>query len=349
MKKILSLIIFALLLVGMLCMSVACGGDEGGSEPQQSQSETESETEIESEPDGDGTLTLILKKENGDVMEDIELVVYRDGEIVATLFTDSEGVAQAALPEGDYFVDYTGLPEYHLALTNFVEMTAQDKTVEVEILDNSPDGSKEKPFFVGAEPTECVIPAGKECYFKLNAVVELTVTVKGGSSVTVYSVDEEGNEIPTSYQPNAQGEIVFDVYTGDANTPALFAIENTDTADKSATVTVAMPLGSMENPYVIESLDELLIVSVGDDEMVYHSWTASESGVFVLESLSAEAEILISIITEAGDETLITMHDAVQGEKVLMITLKAEDEIIIAVSSTSGSADIVLSLSFSRE
>ena len=92
--------------------------------------------------------TFTLTDESGAPMKGVEIILNQDGEEAAVGTTDEAGQLKGALEAGSYQLVIDGLPEYWYSTDNYstVVLSADNNSFTLVAIDNSPNGSVEKPF-----------------------------------------------------------------------------------------------------------------------------------------------------------------------------------------------------------
>lgn len=143
-------------------------------------------------------------------------------------------------------------------------------------------GTEENPLFITETQFSIPVAGGKEVYFN-GYCFEQTLTVEGESAYVLY----EG----ARYEP-VDGKIVltFPAATGMGRPmPIAFTIGNTSEYSATYSVSVVSPVGSLDNPEVLEDPTSLdASIPEGDsDGAYYYTWTATDTGLLHVELISA--------------------------------------------------------------
>ena len=269
------------------------------------------------------TVTVTVKDENGTPLSDISVVLRKENSNALSGMTNESGVVSGELVAGKYMLIVEGLPEYWYATGNYstIQVNATSTAFEVTAVDNTPNGTTEKPF--PAEDAE----SGETAVSQMPAGATYWYTTKGESRYLVIEnsnikVSYEGTE----YLPDVGGTVRVLLSTSDVNENTMFAVINT--ADSVNTVTIgfeALP-GTLGNPYVATlGVEQTATVKAGYS--VYYTVTADKSGWLVLSSLSDTNNIMLF------NTTASTVSNATNGAKTAMLYVNQGDVIRVTVST----------------
>ena len=332
MKKYSRITLTALLILALLVGITACGDtptSDPGSTPNSATIPSTSGTKpADSTEDG---CTLILKTQDDKVLPDVTLSIALDGVPVVTTRTDSEGKAKVELDPGTYSISYMGLPAYHLAYTEVLEIVNPDCTIVLEVFDNAPNGTAERPYRLSQGVNNFTIPAGTTFHYAINAVAKIIITVKAEDVEVVYITKGDNNEeIEQVCTPNENGEATFALYTGDPSNPGKFTVLNKADQALSVTITSALPMGAPDNPFVLTALNQTETATVEKNGTVCYVWTATMDGFLCVGSEFPFSNISMQNLSNS----VVTSNTDGAGSTILAV--KAGQEIRIMVSTTNG-------------
>ena len=332
MKKYSRITLTALLILALLVGITACGDtptSDPGSTPNSAAIPSTSGTKpADSTEDG---CTLILKTQDDKVLPDVTLSIALDGVPVVTTRTDSEGKAKVELDPGTYSISYIGLPAYHLAYTEVLEIVNADCTIVLEVFDNAPNGTAERPYRLSQGVNNFTIPAGTTFHYAINAVAKIIITVKAEDVEVVYITKGDNNEeIEQVCTPNENGEATFALYTGDPSNPGKFTVLNKADQALSVTITSALPMGAPDNPFVLTALNQTETATVEKNGTVCYVWTATMDGFLCVGSEFPFSNISMQNLSNS----VVTSNTDGAGSTILAV--KAGQEIRIMVSTTNG-------------
>lgn len=163
------------------------------------------------------------------------------------------------------------------------------------------------------------VPAGETVLCALNYFGGQTVTVTGGGAYVIYN--------GTTYTA-VDGVVSFSV----ADYYVTVEIGNSGSADASYVVSYTVPVGTMDNPEVVEAGTYTASVEEGSWGY-YYSWTADEAGTLTV-SVSAEGGWMYSVnnaTTYAYGDTHWSDDDPVVSSET--VSVSAGDEIQIMVNT----------------
>ena len=321
--------LIAALLILLLAAAalLACNGD---TPTESTPSDTTAEgngaaTEAPTEAPADKVeVTLTVKDQDGNPMAEAVLTVLPasgEGES-ATLTADGEGTVKVSLPEGEYTVRFDVLPEYVLGMDTTITVTAGMAPVTLEVTDNTPNGSEERPFVINEDSLTVTVPAGVTYHF----------TLFGGYNRTLH-VTDAGAEIlfrDETYTPDENGSIAVRIVTDSPRDHAYVALTNKSGDTREITLTLVSDPGAMDNPIAIEKPGETLTAKVPQDGMVYYKWTATETGTITVLSSDAINNISINNLTTSQ------VSDFSGGAESVSLNVSEGDEITVVVSVIGG-------------
>ena len=342
MKKILMLVLACVLALSLIPALAACNGDDT---PAGDNTNNNNGTDNTDEPctkhfdlDRNGEcdscgaivdvppttekITVILKGEGDAIFAGATVVALADGGDEFSAVTDAAGKAVLELAFGSYtFLVTEGLPENHYSDMAMHAVNGELGTVTLNVIDNTPDGSEDKPFTVPEEATEYAINAGSALHFSMrNADVTLTVLGNGLtltlSSGTSFTSDNGKIEINV-----AEHGDVTDMF-------AVFAFTVEAAESTTFTVSYEYPLGTYDNPYEAE-LGASATVSVPKGGTVYYRWTATAAGYLRFSSSTATNN---AMLYNLGTYVVTSYTGGAAG---VCIYVNEGDEVSVAVASLS--------------
>ncbi|MBQ8684214.1 MAG: hypothetical protein IJ518_06845 [Clostridia bacterium] len=171
--------------------------------------------------------------------------------------------------------------------------------------------------FTGLE-NEITVPAGATMYYTAR-FTGLEGTLTGGDAMLV--------ENETLYTTE-DGTLTFLVTGGDSFQWPVFIVTNTGDEETTYQLNFNYPLGSRENPIVLDDISEIVYEQVqGDEDGVYYVWTATSTGKLQM-SIKELAEGSVGEIVLGGIKWLNV--DGVDG--VLSFDVVEGDEVSISLS-----------------
>ena len=269
-------------------------------------------------------VTLTVKDQDGNVMPEAVLTILpaiEEGES-ATLTADNEGTVTVTLPEGEYTVRFDVLPEYVLGIDTKITVKAGMEPVTLEVIDNTPNGSEERPFVINEDSLTVTVPAGETYHF----------TLFGGYNRTLH-VTDAGAEIlfrDQTYAPDENGSIAVRIVTDSPRDHAYVALTNKSGDTREITLNLVSDPGAMDNPIVIETLGEAITANVPQDGMVYYRWTATAAGKLTVTSADAINNISLNNLANSK------VTDFTNGAESVTLEVAEGDTITIVVSVIGG-------------
>ena len=269
-------------------------------------------------------ITLTVKDQDGNAMPEAVLTILpasEEGES-ATLTADNEGTVTVTLPEGEYTVRFDVLPEYVLGIDTKITVKAGMEPVALEVIDNTPNGSEERPFVINEDSLTVTVPAGETYHF----------TLFGGYNRTLH-VTDAGAEIlfrDQTYAPDENGSIAVRIVTDSPRDHAYVALTNKSGDTREITLTLVSDPGAMDNPIVIETLGEAVTANVPQDGMVYYRWTATAAGKLTVTSADPINNISLNNLANSK------VTDFTNGAESVTLEVAEGDTITIVVSVIGG-------------
>ena len=271
-------------------------------------------------------VTFTVKLDNGSSVSGVKFTLSR-GEKSYTLTSGADGNVTQLLDLGAYSIeyDYESLPTYCSPDTFGFKVEEGTTEVTLTIVDNQPDGSANKPFFISENETEITLAPGQEIYYNYRGSTEKYVFVYNSGAVINYN-----NESFAAVDGIASTLLKPEAIAGKVTS---FSIKNNTDAEFTATMELIAPLGAMENPIVLS--DKSGSASVTPEQIVHYRWTADKAGVLVLTSSTARNSISLTKILE-NDISIITQTD---GSSAAYISVAVGDVINLAVSVLQPSSE----------
>ncbi len=286
------------------------------------ETETEAETPAESETTSTVDVTLTVKDQFGNLIAGAALRIIGDGnETVAALTTEADGHAVVTLPEGNYSVIFDELPEYHLAETMPLTVTADTELVELEIINNTPDGSAAHPFFIDTATTVMTFAANQTYHYTMFAGDRRSIVIENAADI---EITLNG----TTHTPDETGLIRVPMSADQQQ--ARMDLSVTSRIAQEVTITIDTEAGASDNPIVIEELGTLT-VTVPKDTIMYYSYTVTSASELWVTSEDPTNNISLTNYT-ASTATVFT-GGADTGDR---LAADAGDVIILAVSIVGG-------------
>ena len=321
MKKLLSLL--ALVCVGALLLLTSCGGG--------CEAHVDADNDLLCDSCGevfdDGiTVTFTVTLEDGKALSGKKLILELD-ETRYELTLDENGQITTNVAVGIYETSVEG----YLLTVDLIKVKQDTTSVNITAMDSTPDGSREKPFYINELETALNLAPGEEIFFNYR-----------GSSVkyaTVYSDDVVINCGKETFKA-ADGKVIATIQPGtldpespDSGRTTIFSVKNLSDEAISTVLYFEAPEGSSDNPFVLES--NTLTVTVNADTEIYYVWTATKDGTLTMTVNSDRNDITVTKIME--DDVPEKFYT--NGDTELSLSVSEGDEIRISVSASAPSAD----------
>lgn len=330
------------------------------------------------EPLEDGTVSLTLESiDPEDALCEIEMIngensallsESEDGTVTLEISADypliirvTTGLAEDGSPDGEAESEGTEAPDTGTDTEEPDTPDAEDDPVEDEATDIPVTvvisgeyipgpGTSANPYTVlmdqipGSFETVEIAP-GKAAYYNVYYVSGNVLTIESETAYVVYN--------GSVYTPDGNGVIQVLVTSDDPRYPVYLAIGNTGSTAAGYSVSVAPPLGSMDNPLVAEEAGELTVaVPEGTGSGYYLQWTAPDHGVLSLTATAApETTEFDVIVTNTNGYAMAWLSDG----SPLTMEVSKDDVLMIQIAITPDenwvypAADITLSMVFDAD
>lgn len=150
------------------------------------------------------------------------------------------------------------------------------------------EGTESNPIEILPDSTEfdAKVPAGKELYFEIPKVTNMILTIEDADAYVIYE-DEK-------YE-SSDGKVSLVISAPDSYTPAKFVIGNAGTSDKTFKVVLSAVKGTMMNPYELELGEVVTDIEAGNEQGVYHTFTATENGTVTYKPITTQDEVKFDV------------------------------------------------------
>ncbi len=338
MKKLLALLL--VLSFATLLLASCQGGNPGEGNTGTSGEETDPVCEEHVDLDEDNycdicdgmiaepiTFSVTVKDEDGNAMSGLSVSLLQGQEALTSGTTDAAGKVSGSILPGSYMLVIEGLPSGWLCESNnaTLKISEENKTFDLTAVDNNPDGTLEKPYFVGTETVTLTFPAGATYHYSCKGSSKYLIVNNEHAKVTYKGEDHlpEGGII----------RLLIDA-AEDTNTQQIFTVTNTAAGENSIEVFFESIPGTSEMPYVIDSIDQPIAAELANGQTVYYKWVATAAGTLSLSSETAGNYIMMLNVTTMkataytdGTETPITL------------AVSAGDVITVAVACKGADSD----------
>ncbi len=276
-------------------------------------------------------VTFAVFNQYGLAMENAQLTVQSTaGGVPQTGTVDAGGSCKMTLAPGTYSVTMDNLPEYHIPDVTTVTVTAGMGTMELTVTDNTPNGTTERPFFVGDD--------AKSYHFAANE--ELCFSVRSGSdrSVIIAHTNIEVTVDGQTISADTEGRIVIRPTSDDTRDYIYFQIKNLDSTEQDITILLQADPGTSQNPYIVEALGQVMTAQVPAEGAVCYKFVATADGTLVLTTGTKNSSISMNNMTTYQDTGFSN------GLESISIAVSKGDEILITVSTTGGAGQVEFAL-----
>ena len=260
--------------------------------------------------------TVIL--DSGEPLSGVKFTLER-GDKVYNLVTGSDGTVKASIELNTYYIsfDLETIPEFCMPDTPAgVKIDENTSAVSFDVINNTPDGSEKKPFFISENETDVTLAPGQEIFFNYRGSSMKTVTIRESGISVTYNGEIYGT---------VGGVLEVPLYP-EIGVMTLFSIKNETDSEIATVMELIAPIGSSENP--IEVTNNSTVASVLPEQAVYYKWTAEKAGVVVLTSSAANGSITVTKILE-NDVPVISQ---INGGGAAYVTVSEGETITINLS-----------------
>lgn len=272
-------------------------------------------------------VNFTVKFENGQPFSATSLLLTRGGKTITVDF-DESGKGSADIPAGLYYVSFEGA---YMTDVPGIKVDATTTEISLTVIDNTPDGTESKPFFISSKENQITLAPGQEIFYSCHASSAKFVRVYSEYVTIGYD-----REIYTS--ENGCVEVALKVVDGGNS---LFSLKNISHSELNTTLYLESPIGASDNP--IQLTGNSIEATVTTDGVTYYSWVADKSGLLSIASPFEGVEISFTKIIE-GD---IPVKSETDESGVSYMNVALGDIIKIEVSVKSASVDNPVDLAIS--
>lgn len=274
------------------------------------------------------TVTVSVRLDNGEALSGIKFSLVRADKSIE-LTSGQDGTVSVNLELGNYRVeyDYDSLPEYCTPDTIGFKVEEGTTSATLIIVDNKPDGSANKPFFISENETEITLAPGEEIYYMLRVVTTRYINVYNSAAVIGYDGETyEAKDGVASLVLEPESDQM-----GVSNT--VFSVKNSSNSEITTLLEVTSPVGSMENP--IELSENSATVTVNHETVIYYTWVATADGVLTLTTDNERNSIYLRRVLEND----VPVDQYTNGDLSATIEVAEGDVITIGVSALAAEED----------
>ncbi len=275
------------------------------------------------------SVTITIKGQDDVGVSDATITLTDKDDNKTVLTTNDRGTATKDLVAGSYSVSIENLPQYWYSDSNYTTITVSkaNATFNFVAIDNSPNGTDEKPFPVEdaetGEPASVAFPANVTYTFVTKSVVKRYLVINNENVKVTYKGAEYTAE-------NGVVRVLIDATTSNDIT----YIKITNTSDEENTVSLtfeAMP-GTVENPIDI-TYGYIHKATIVKGEQVYYKATATQTGYIAVHCGTEFNNVSISNLTTYN------VSEATRGGEATYVYARTGDEISVCVELMSEAED----------
>ena len=272
-------------------------------------------------------VAFTIKDQEGAIVPSVTVtLVNKLGGTPVVVAADANGAFTAKLETGSYRVSYDYNADaigYYLADTTEILVSESTAALTLNMINNNPNGTAERPYIVYEGENEFTIPAGSVfCYKVPHVIGQLLFDVKSEAIKVTF----DGNE----YLPEA-GVASFSIIGSDSNSIHAFTVENTTDADASVIIDMYSLPGTFGNPIEIEDISVAVTTEpIVEDVIIYYTYTATASGTLTL-----------TVNTEGATASMTNNRNSTGAESGILLTLEVEEGDQISINCTTVSANPV--------
>ena len=279
-------------------------------------------------------VTFVVRFANGAPLSGVNFTLTR-GDKVYSLTSGADGKVTGNIDPATYSVDVDSetLPEYCWADTYGLKVEEGVDILEIIIVDNTPNGSLENPFWLTETETEISVAPGEEIFFNYRGSTLKNITIESDNLV----INFNGESFAA-----VNGVVSAQILPEDIGEITIFSIKNVSQGTVNALMKAYAPLGSEENPYELNGGSATATVPY--EQAVHYVYTADKDGVIVIIGKTSGGSILatrnVTKYIEGFDEPIIIPIVSSTGDGSSIYTyVKAGEEIKISVSYDGDDAE----------
>ena len=248
-------------------------------------------------------VSFIVKFEDGSVLSGAKFVLTRNDQTYEFV-SGADGSVKGTVKIGKYYLDFDHetIPEYCLCNTPGLDIKEDTTTVELVIVDNTPDGSSKNPFPFVDGAMEVTAAPGEEIYYSCHGTGLRYVSINSDALVINY----DGN----TYSADENGVVTIAISSANVEAPVIFSVKNISDSEITAEMNLYAPIGSSDNPRETEGGSVTAIVH--NEKTEFYLYVAEKDGILVVNSStigsSISLERYIVVVTEEGTEEIIPIQ-----------------------------------------
>lgn len=261
-----------------------------------------------------------LSDDAGNPIAGAVLHILYNGELIDTVTTNENGVWEGVIETGTYFISYEVIPEGYLATQSTLNVTKTSTEFDLVLVDNTPVGTIDRPFVPQSGASDWTIPAGETVYFAIPHPGIRALKIAGTGITMITDAD--------TFTTDA-GDIEIMIVEDDTFSSYRFSLKGSESADTVATITLASPLGSTDNPIEISETGSDVTATVTKGGKIYYKWTATANGTLTVTSAQNYNNI------DLQNTMTSTSSGFSNGAESVSIAVSEGDVIVICVASLS--------------
>ncbi len=275
------------------------------------------------------TVTFTVKDQDGAAVYGVTVIFTEKGNTDATpvsVTSGANGQFTASLLPATYTVDcdcdVDTVGGYYYSDTTELKVEKNTTALDILLVNNTPNGSEDRPFSLSVGDNEIKIPAKTTHNFIVYRAVNLIASIEGEGIKLCYNGAE--------HTPDGENKIDFSFLGTDFNSAEVFSIENILDTEVTFEMKISSKPGTYGNPYVIETLGtEISKSGLTSDDMVYYSYKATDTVRLVLTVTSENTNVAmqfgsVQVTTDSENSNAISIE--VNEDDVLMINLSTTEK-----------------------
>lgn len=187
---------------------------------------------------------------------------------------------------------------------------------------------KDNPTDAATSAFDLVVCPGYEAEVNIWRVMsKMYLTISDKDAYVIYN--------GTTYKAK-NGKVSVTISTDIPGAAVKIKVGNTGSVTKTFTVEFAMPKGSWSNPYSMSVNQEFEVkVEAGNDQGVYYSYTAAESGTLTVECLKATSGISYSFEIQLQSTTATKLYTLEEGQTSITIEVQKGEKFMVHIGTYS--------------
>ncbi len=315
MKKLLTLLLSLTMSFGAAALIGGCGDNVESSTAGES-SVVEQAKQVK--------VFFTVKDQDSLTIANVKVTFTDENGDTVSATSDANGKFTLDLKEGEYSVDYDNeyetLGGYYLPETTRITVAEDLNSMDLLMVNNTPNGTLGREFALMVDANEITIPANTAYYYIVYRAVNLYADIEGEGAKVTYR--------ETEYVADGAGEIFFALLGTNTNSAEILLIENTTETEQTYVVTVQAAPGSQTNPYVLSLDEDVTTKALVSGETVYYTYTATAAGTLTLTKMTERTHLSMTNVSNS-----LTANTAEDEDGVIELAVNVGDEIIIICSA----------------